>query len=306
MTIPVLPAGGFAEGSDVVNEFSNAAGSKSARNVAEAPCIADLLAEAGTKGVAALDAQLLLQQLTRRPRADLLAFGEHKVDAVTAGLFRSAVQRRADGEPLAYITGVREFWSLPLVVTPAVLVPRPETELLVELCLARLDHAPRLVADLGTGSGAIALALAKERPDWMLIATDASLAALEVAGLNRERLGVTNLALRAGNWCDALPADAFDAIVSNPPYIAPDHPALQALSHEPLSALAAGNDGYADLFRIAAGARARLKSGGMLLLEHGAEQAVRLRQELEAFGYTNARAHKDLAGHDRVTTAIWP
>jgi release factor glutamine methyltransferase len=257
-------------------------------------------------GVAALDAQLLLQQLTQRSRADLIAFGEQTVDAATTGLFRAAVARRAAGEPLAYITGVREFWSLPLVVTPAVLVPRPETELLIELCLARLDHAPRLVADLGTGSGAIALALAKERPDWMLIATDASVAALEVAAINRERLGVANLALRAGSWCDALPAQAFDAIVSNPPYIAPDHPALEQLAHEPRSALAAASDGYADLFRIAADARARLKPGGLLLLEHGAEQAMRLRKELEALGYIHARAHKDLAGHDRVTTAIWP
>ena len=114
---------------------------------------------------------------------------------------------------------------MPLVVTPAVLIPRPETELLVELCLARLDAAPRLVADLGTGSGAIALALARERPEWMLIGTDASVAALEVAAINRERLGIQNLALRAGSWCAALPAEPFDALVSNPPYIAPGHPA---------------------------------------------------------------------------------
>jgi release factor glutamine methyltransferase len=140
----------------------------------------------------------------------------------------------------------------------------------------------------------------------MLIATDTSRAALEVAAINRERLGVANLALRAGSWCDALPAEAFDAIVSNPPYIATNHPALQELSHEPMQALVADDDGYADLFRIAAGARARLKSGGMLALEHGAGQAIRLRQELEDLGYTGACAHKDLAGTDRVTMAIWP
>jgi release factor glutamine methyltransferase len=290
----------------VANDPSKAGLSQRARNVAEARSIAELLAEAAAMGVAALDAQLLLQGLTSRSRAQLLGFGEEGVDATTVGLFRAAVQRRAAGEPLAYITGVREFWSLPLVVTPAVLVPRPETELLVELCLTRLDHAPRLVADLGTGSGAIALALAKQRPEWMLIATDASLAALEVAAINRERLGVDNLALRAGDWCDALPADAFDAIVSNPPYIAPDHPALQELAHEPLSALAADDDGFADLFRIAAGARQHLKTGGLLLLEHGAGQAVRLRQELASLGFQDPMTHKDLAGLDRVTAAIWP
>jgi release factor glutamine methyltransferase len=290
----------------VVNDPSNAGGLQRARNVAEAPSIADLLAEAVATGVAALDAQLLLQQFSAYSRAELLAFGENIVDADAAALFRAAVGRRAGGEPLAYITGVREFWSLPIVVTPAVLIPRPETELLVELCLARMDRAPRLVADLGTGSGAIALALARERPKWMLIATDASLAALEVAGINRERLGVANLALRAGSWCAALPPEAFDAIVSNPPYIASDHPALQELGHEPKEALAAQDDGYADLFRIAADARAHLKSGAPLLLEHGAEQAVRLRQALETLGYSDVRTHADLAGLDRVTVAIWP
>jgi release factor glutamine methyltransferase len=140
----------------------------------------------------------------------------------------------------------------------------------------------------------------------MLIATDASVAALEVAAVNRERLGISNMALRAGNWCDALPADPLDAIVSNPPYIAPDHPALRDLAHEPLPALRAQDDGYADLLGIAAGARAHLKPGAPLLLEHGAGQAARLRQELEALGYTRVRTHRDIAGHDRVTSAIWP
>jgi release factor glutamine methyltransferase len=302
----VLPAGGFAKGSPVDKDLSRAAGSRPGRNVAEAPRVADLLADAAAMGVAALDAQLLLEQLTQRSRALLLGFGELVVEPVTANLFRAAVARRAAGEPLAYITGVREFWSLPLVVTQAVLVPRPETELIVELCLARLDQAPRLVADLGTGSGAIALALAKERPDWMLIATDVSGAALEVAAINRERLGVENLALRAGRWCEALPAELFDAIVSNPPYIAAGDPALPQLAHEPGSALVADDDGYADLLHIAAAVRGFLKPGGLLLLEHGAGQAGRLRQELDALGYTGARTHKDLAGLDRVTAAIWP
>jgi release factor glutamine methyltransferase len=297
---------GKSEGSGVVKDPSSAADTARARNVADTPCIADLLAEATQRGVAALDAQLLLQHLTRQSRAQLLAFDEAAVDATTAALFRAAAERRAAGEPLAYITGIREFWSLPLVVTPAVLIPRPETELLVELCLARLDASPRLVADLGTGSGAIALALASERAEWMLIGTDASVAALEVAAINRERLGIQNLALRAGSWCAALPAERFDALVSNPPYVAPDHPALQELTHEPQTALTAGADGYADLFHIAAAARSHLKPGGLLLLEHGAGQARLLQQELVSLGYADIACHRDLAGLDRVTAAIWP
>ena len=268
--------------------------------------VADLLAAATAMGVARLDAEVLLQRLTQRSRAQLLAFDDAIIDAATVALFRAGLERRAAGEPLAYITGIREFWSLPLVVSPAVLVPRPETELVVELCLAHFDQAPRFVADLGTGSGAIALALARERAAWMLIATDASPAALEVAAINRERLGIANLALRAGNWCEALPAEPFDAIVSNPPYIAASHPALQELGHEPQSALVAATDGYADLFRIAADARRHLKPGGLLLLEHGAEQAARLQQELAALGYASIATHRDLAGLERVTAAIWP
>ena len=192
------------------------------------------------------------------------------------------------------------------MVAPAVLVPRPETELLVELCLARYDAAPRRIADLGTGSGAIALSLAKERPAWWIIATDYSSDALQVAQINRERLKLGNVELRQGRWCEALGAEPYDAILSNPPYVAPDHPALAALRHEPLEALVAGDDGYADLVAIATGARSRLKPGGMLLLEHGFEQAGRLARELTQLGYAAITCHRDLAGLDRATRAIWP
>jgi release factor glutamine methyltransferase len=301
-----LLAAGIPEGSGVVNEISNPADDARVRNVANVPRIADLLAEAATAGVAPLDAQLLLERLTQHSRAQQLAFGEITVDVAATEMFRAALARRAAGEPLAYITGVREFWSLPLVVTPAVLIPRPETELLVEQCLAQLDAAPRLVADLGTGSGAIALALARERPEWMLIGTDASLAALEVARINRERLGVENMALRAGSWCEALPADALDAIVSNPPYVDGEHRALADLTHEPRSALVAADHGYADLLHIADTARTHLKPGGLLLLEHGAEQVLRLRAVLQELGYGHIATHQDLAGLDRVTGGIWP
>jgi release factor glutamine methyltransferase len=306
VSIRVLPPAALPEGSGVVNDLSNAADAARARNVADAMRVADLLTAASRMGVARLDAEVLLQQLTHRSRAQLLAFDEAVIDAATVALFHAGLQRRAAGEPLAYITGIREFWSLPLVVSPAVLVPRPETELLVELCLAHFNQAPRFVADLGTGSGAIALALARERATWMLIATDASPAALEIAAVNRERLGIANLALRAGSWCDALPAEPFDAIVSNPPYIDAAHPALQALAHEPRSALVAADAGYADLFRIATDARRHLKPGGLLLLEHGAGQAARLQQQLASWGYASVATHRDLAGLDRVTAAIWP
>jgi release factor glutamine methyltransferase len=239
-------------------------------------------------------------------RAALLAYDERVVDALTAAMYEAGLERRAQGEPLAYITGVKEFWSLPLSVAPGVLVPRPETELVVELCLSRLDEAARQVADLGTGSGAIALALASERPQWRIVATDSSADALQIAGINCRRLGIGNIELRQGRWCDALEPGQFDAIVSNPPYIAPDHPALAQLQHEPTGALVAADGGYADLFTIATQARGRLRAGGLLLLEHGSTQAARLAAMLAALGYRDVACHPDLAGLDRVTLAIWP
>lgn len=275
-------------------------------NLAEPQRVGALLAGARVLGVARLDAELLLAALLRTPRAELLAFDEREVDALTIALFQAALERRAGGEPLAYITGVKEFWSLPLSVAPGVLVPRPETELLVELCLARLDQQPRRVADLGTGSGAIALALARERPQWQVIATDISPDALQIAALNCRRLRVTNVDLRQGSWCEPLADELFDAIVSNPPYIAPGDPALEQLSHEPAGALVAADEGHAALLAIASQARARLRPGGLLLLEHGAGQAARLRVELAALGYGEVVSHPDLAGHDRVMRAIWP
>lgn len=275
-------------------------------NLAEPQRVGALLAGARALGVARLDAELLLAALLRTPRAQLVAFDEREVDALTCAMFQTALERRAGGEPLAYITGVREFWSLPLSVAPGVLVPRPETELLVELCLAQLDQRPRQVADLGTGSGAIALSLARERPQWQITATDLSPDALQIAGLNCRRLGITNVELRQGSWCEPLADRLFDAIVSNPPYIAPGDPALEQLGHEPIGALVAGDAGYAALIAIATQARARLRPGGLLLLEHGAGQAARLKMELAALGYGQIDSHPDLAGHDRVMRAIWP
>jgi release factor glutamine methyltransferase len=262
--------------------------------------------EATGQGISRLEAEVLLAALTRLSRARLVAFPEDTVDPVAAAMFRVGIERLQGGEPLAYITGTREFWSLSLVVSPAVLIPRPETELLVELALERLDAAPRQVADLGTGSGAIALALARERRDWRIIATDRSTAALEIARINLQRLHLTNVELRHGSWCDALGEASFDAIISNPPYIAAGHPALGQLHHEPVSALVAQDEGHADLMTIVSQARGHLDPGGLLLLEHGSEQGPRLRHELAALGYRKVASHRDLAGHERVTAAIWP
>jgi release factor glutamine methyltransferase len=273
-------------------------------NLADVVPAGTLLAEARAAGVARLDAELLLSALLRIPRSQLIAFDEREVDPLTAAMFRVGVERRSAGEPLAYITGVKEFWSLPLTVAPGVLVPRPETELLVELCLA-LPDTPGRVADLGTGSGAIAVALASERPQWQVIATDFSMVALDIAAINCRRLRVANVELRQGRWCEALDGQ-FDAIVSNPPYIAPGEAALTALAHEPQSALVAADGGFADLLEIAAGARARLRPGGQLLLEHGATQAATLAERMAAQGYIGIHCHRDLAGHDRVTAATWP
>ena len=288
------------------NDLSSTGQPGAAGNVADPSTVAILLDRASSAGIARLDAEVLLASLMRVDRSRLLAFPEQAVSSLTAMLFDAGLQRRAAGEPLAYITGVREFWSLPLVTTPEVLVPRPETELLVERCLAVLDTGTHRVADLGTGSGAIALALARECPAWQIVATDASAAALEVAAINRDRLGAANVQLRCGSWCQPLGAEHFDAIISNPPYVAADDPALDALQFEPRSALVAGDDGFADLVQIARQARHHLQSGGLLLLEHGRTQAARLASALVAGGYDRVACHRDLAGHDRVTEAYWP
>jgi release factor glutamine methyltransferase len=273
-------------------------------NVAEPATVAALLEAARESAVDRLDAEVLLANLSRQTRAQLTAFAETLIDPLTAALYRACIARRAEGEPLAYITGIREFWSLPLVVTPAVLVPRPETELLVERCLQLLDAGARRVADLGTGSGAVAIALARERPRWMLCATDTSAAALEIAAVNCKRLRCDNIQLRQGSWCDALEGDRFDAIVSNPPYIRENDEALATLQHEPRSALVARDDGFSDLLAIARSARSWLKPGAVLLLEHGAGQRERLAAELVALGYARVVCHRDLAGRDRVTEAF--
>lgn len=276
------------------------------RTLANSSSVAALLRAARARGLAALDAQLLLARATGWSRAVLQAHDERTVDAAAQAQFAAECTRRLAGEPLAYIEGSKEFWSLPLQVSSAVLVPRPETELLVERCLAALPAQAQRVADLGTGSGAIALALAHERPQWSIIAVDASAAALAVARANAKQLGVATVSFRQGNWCEALAGERLDALVSNPPYVAAHDAALAALGHEPQSALVAADDGYADLLAIADQARRHLRPGGVLLMEHGSTQAPRLAAALAALGYAGIVCHSDLSGLPRVTQAQWP
>jgi len=264
---------------------------------------ARLLAAAGDpmRSSAILDSELLLAHTLGGGRAGLLAHPERAVGAAAAERFLGLLRRRADGEPLAYLTGQREFWSLELAVSAAVLVPRPETELLVERALALLARPAGHVADLGTGSGAIALALASERPQWRILATDVSAAALQIARQNAAALGVGAVEFRQGDWYAALGDERFDLLISNPPYVAAADPALAALRHEPRLALSPGEDAFASLRLLVRGAAQHLRSGGWLLLEHGATQAAQLREELVLAGFSHVRSHTDLAGHERTT-----
>jgi release factor glutamine methyltransferase len=264
-------------------------------------------AELAANSVSArLDAEVLLAYALRRPRSYLLSHDASAIDAATGERYRALLMRRADGEPLAYLTGVREFWSLPLSVTPEVLIPRPETELAVERCLALHDASAAAVADLGTGSGAIALALAVERPQWRIAATDSAANALHIARANAERLGARNVDFFQGDWLAALPGRQFELIVSNPPYVAAHDPALAALRYEPAVALTPGVTGLEALAAIIVQAPAHLPAGGWLVLEHGAGHAAEVTRLLVGAGFTRVRCHPDLAGRDRVTEAQWP
>lgn len=250
------------------------------------------------------DAELLLAHVLGQPRTWLYAHASDVVDDAQAARYDALVARRAQGEPVAYLTGRSGFWTFELAVTPDTLIPRPETELLVEQALARLPiHTLQRVADLGTGSGAIALALAHERPMAQVVATDASAPALDVARNNAKALGVGNVAFRAGDWCAPLDGEHYDLIVSNPPYIAAGDPHLARgdLRHEPPLALACGEDGLQAIRRIVACAPTHLVRGGWLLLEHGWEQGERVHALLRAAGFIEVATLKDMENRDRVT-----
>jgi release factor glutamine methyltransferase len=248
-----------------------------------------------------LDAQLLLAHALGVPRSYLQSHPENEPHASAAAEYLALIERRAAGEPLAYLTGRREFWSLSLKITPAVLIPRPETELLVERALALHTRSAARVADLGTGSGAIALALAHERPRWQVLATDVSAAALEVARANAAALGLSRVEFREGDWFEPLAGTRFDLLLSNPPYVGADDPALAALRHEPRAALTPPGDALACLGAIAQQAPQYLSPGGWLLLEHGAAQGAAVRRALVSAGFGHVTSHRDLAGHERMT-----
>lgn len=256
----------------------------------------------GISNLPELEAKLLAQHALGVSRAWLMARLDDPIDIAQARAVERLYARRQAGEPVAYITGEREFYSLELVVTPEVLIPRPETELVVELALARLAQQTGRVLDLGTGCGAIALAIAHEAPDAEVWAVDASAKALAIAHANAVRHGV-NVRFVRSDWFSRLAAERFDLIVSNPPYIALDdeHLARGDLRFEPRAALVAGADGLEAICAIVAQAPRHLEAGGWLLLEHGHDQAMRCRDLLAACGFTDVKSWSDLAGIARVS-----
>jgi release factor glutamine methyltransferase len=253
---------------------------------------------------ARLEAELLMGMVLRKPRSFLHARPEHCLSEPEAERYETLLRRRFSGEPIAYMTGIREFWSMPLKVTPDVLIPRPETELLVEKALLRLPEDQDLrVLDLGSGSGAISLALAKERPRALLIGVDISRAALDVARMNAKLQGMDNVEFRESDWFDAVRGEKFHVVVGNPPYVAENDPHLargDAL-FEPRLALDAGAGGMECFRAIIDRAHNYIVRQGWLLLEHGPDQHMPLRRLLEAQHYHDITIHKDAAGHDRVT-----
>lgn len=261
------------------------------------------------------EAETLVFSALSIPRSRAITDPDWLVPEALALRVQQWAQRRAAGEPLAYLTGEREFWSRSFAVDASVLVPRPETELLIERALLAGDgiSAPSIRAvDLGTGSGAIALTLALERPTWQVHAVERSESALRVARANAARLGAARLesshvVFHAGSWFEPLAQQRFDLIVSNPPYVAADDPVLQSdgLRYEPSTALTPGADAFADLQHILAEAPRHLTAGGVLLLEHGSTQAAELRARLVARGFAHVVSHRDLAGHERVTEGRW-
>lgn len=273
--------------------------------------IKTLLADTATRlnsAEAAIEALLLLQHVLNVNRAWLIAHQNDALQPNIHGTYRALIDRRINGEPIAYILGVREFYGLNLKVTPATLIPRPDTETLVDTALAKIPLQKNLnICDLGTGSGAIALAIAKHRPQAFLLALEASQAALDVAIENAKNLKISNVDFVLSDWFSALSqqnnTQKFDLIVSNPPYIEADddHLSQGDLRFEPISALASGQDGLDDIRRIINQAPQHLNPHGWLLLEHGYNQAEKVATLLKQAGFSQISHAQDLAGIDRVT-----
>ncbi|NBA94945.1 peptide chain release factor N(5)-glutamine methyltransferase [Pseudomonas sp. R5(2019)] len=252
---------------------------------------------------ARLDIELLLAAALGKSRSYLHTWPERIVTSEAAATFSDYLQRRRSGEPVAYILGQQGFWKLDLEVAPHTLIPRPETELLVETALQLLPIDPTRVLDLGTGTGAIALALACERPHWQVTAVDRVEDAVALAERNRQRLHLDNVTVRHSHWFDALAGERYQLIISNPPYIAAADPHLVAgdVRFEPASALVAGADGLDDLRTIIARAPAHLTPGGWLMLEHGYDQAAAVRELMAQHDFEQIESRIDLSGHERIT-----
>lgn len=249
------------------------------------------------------DAEILLEYVTGKARTFILAFGETELTAAQHEQLNSLVARRQRGEPVAHLTGVREFWSLPLFVSPATLIPRPDTECLVEQALARLPTSACRIVDLGTGTGAIALALASERPDCEVTAVDRMPDAVALATRNAQHLGIRNVRVLQSDWFSALQGQRFDMIVSNPPYIDEQDPHLAQgdVRFEPLTALVAGANGLADIVHIIDQSQYVLTPGGYLLLEHGWQQGEAVRDAFMRAGYLAVETCRDYGGNERIT-----
>ncbi|MBL1378723.1 peptide chain release factor N(5)-glutamine methyltransferase [Zobellella iuensis] len=255
----------------------------------------------------ALDADVLLCHVLGKPQSFLLAWPEYRPTPAEQEQLAALVARRRRGEPVAHLTGRREFWSLELEVSSATLIPRPDTELMVEAALARLPARPATLADLGTGTGAIALALKSERPADRVLAVEFSPQAAALARRNSARL-VLAIEVRQGSWFEPLAGLYFDMILSNPPYIDAADPHLQSgdVRFEPASALVAEQAGLADLHHIVEMARAYLNAGGWLLLEHGWQQGSQMREYFDAMGYCLVQTLRDYGGQERLTLGQWP
>lgn len=257
---------------------------------------------------ARVDAELLLADALGKPRSYLRTWSDREVEVDAAARFAASLARRRDGEPVAYILGRQGFWSLDLDVAPHTLIPRPDTELLVETALAVLPGSAARVLDLGTGTGAIALALASEHPAWQVTGVDRVDEAVALAEGNRVRLGLNNVALRTSHWFGALAGERYALIVSNPPYIACDdrHLGEGDVRFEPSSALVSGVDGLDDIRLIIDQAPDHLAAPGWLLLEHGFDQADAVRELLTARGFCEVHSRRDLANHERISLGRWP
>ena len=254
-----------------------------------------------------IDAEVLMAFAASRSRTWLYTWGDSECPTWEHARFDALVAARAQGQPVAYLTGEREFWGLPLATSPSTLIPRPDTETLVDVVLARAKAPSGRLLDLGTGTGAIALAFASERPMWQVIGVDVRPEAVSLATHNAQTLHIANATFLLSDWFASLgvppDGDAFDIIVSNPPYIAADDPHLSEgdVRFEPRSALVAEGDGMADLMHLIIAAQAFLSPGGWLALEHGYQQAACVRQALMQAGYQNVESVQDIGGHERVT-----